>query len=64
MGMVTPGIISTPEPKYQGTVVCKHCLAEYRPRRWDYGYYIGTTTQFVTIGSVDEEHCPICRKHR
>ena len=42
---------------------CPSCHAEYAPdTKWCYGYYEGTSTQFVKLGNVEEGVCPVCRK--
>lgn len=44
-------------------VRCYHCNALYdKTIRWGLGYYDGTSTNFTTVVTVKENHCPICNK--
>ena len=56
----------TPKPRYQNTVVCPYCHAEYNPTvEWVYGFYKdGTADNFVTCGEIPQGVCPWCRKKR
>jgi hypothetical protein len=61
MGMATPTLRTTPKPRYEGTVVCPHCYAEFMPSdHWHWGHYEGTTTQFLVTSRIKREDCPIC----
>ena len=39
---------------------CHHCGALYRPQKWYYGTYVGTSSDFTLIGTISEKHCPVC----
>ena len=43
---------------------CKNCGAIYKPGRWEYGRYEGTTTIFECMGTIPETQCPVCRKEQ
>jgi len=41
---------------------CPHCKALYEPAKRIYGYYKGTSAQFVKLGNISEKQCPVCRR--
>ena len=51
------------KPRYNGTIVCPHCHAEYRPCSWRYGYYNGTEGTLVEMGKIPQGYCPSCRRN-
>ena len=53
----------TPKPRYQNTVVCERCHAEYNPKtNWRLGYYLpNTAIEFVGLYTVPAGHCPMCK---
>jgi hypothetical protein len=60
----------TIKPKYKNTVVCQTCTAEYKvSKHWHRGYRTGgrnstLSNNFVSIGHIKEDVCPMCRTPR
>jgi len=62
MGMAMPETVETPRPKYQGTVVCSNCHAEYKPTQWVHGYSdSGTADHFTGVMVTSCDTCPVCK---
>lgn len=61
MGMAMPVLRKPPLPRYEGTVVCPHCHAEFAPSdHWHWGHYDGTSTAFLSVLQLRRHECPVC----
>jgi len=45
-------------------IKCAYCGAQYKPQKWQYGNYYGTTSIFFVSGIISEKQCPICWKEQ
>jgi hypothetical protein len=57
------GVRIIPKSRYENTIVCPECHAEYRKNtEWVRGCYEGTSSSFVASMIVPHGHCPVCLK--
>jgi hypothetical protein len=57
--------IEIPKPRYNGTIVCPHCYAEYSPGNWCFAVNTANGTQtpdYNPIAKIPDDECPICRE--
>lgn len=64
MGMAYIEPRMTPKPRYNGTVVCAECHAEFMPRKdWIRVVDMSEGTEAARhrkVGDVPTGHCPVC----
>jgi hypothetical protein len=65
MGMATIETPKPPKPRYNWTVVCPQCWAEYSPGKWVRGFdangrHSTAPMDFVPVIKVPDDACPNC----